>query len=254
VVQIRASWPAAKIGNVERDQPTDPSGDTPGPTQSQPARSPGTPPSASEDEQASDRTSAAPDADVLAGPDPDVPAPAHTGQDQPVPGRAERSWRDMAVSLLVLLVPIALVFAVYRVVLGGDEPVRVDPAPAVAEARAANAFPVSEPTDLGSGWRPVSAVFQSVDGRRTLRIGYVSPEGRGIQLVQSNVPRAQLLRAELTSSGQAQGVTVVAGRDWQRYSARPGERALVLLEQRRTVIIVGDAAEGELRGLASALR
>jgi len=160
----------------------------------------------------------------------------------------------MAISLLVLLVPIALLLAFYQVVLGGDEPVRVDPAPAVAQARASGAFPVSEPTGLDSGWRPVSAVFQSADGGRTLRIGYISPEGRGIQVVQSNVPPDKLLPAELKGNGQAQGVTEVAGRDWQRYSARPGERALVLLEDRRTVLIVGDAAEGELRSLASALR
>jgi hypothetical protein len=187
-------------------------------------------------------------------PDPDVPAPTDTGKVQPVPGGPDRSPKDLAISLLVLLVPIALVFVFYQVVLGGDEPVRVDPAPAIAQARAAGAFPVSEPTGLESGWRSVSATFQSVDGGRTLRIGYISPEGRGVQLVQSNVPADQLLPAELTRNGQAQGSTEVAGRDWQRYSARAGERALVLLEERRTVLIVGDAAEGELRGLASALR
>jgi hypothetical protein len=154
----------------------------------------------------------------------------------------------MAISLLVLLVPILLIFVFYRVVLGGDQPARMDPAPAIAEARAANAFPVSE------SWRPVNANLQTADGFRTLRIGYVSPEGGGVQLVQSNLPAERLLPAELTGKGQAQGVTEVAGRDWQRYSARAGERALVLLQPERTVIVVGDAAEGELRDLAGALR
>lgn len=160
----------------------------------------------------------------------------------------------MAISLLVLLVPILLIFVFYRVVLGGDQPARMDPAPAIAEARAANAFPVSEPVGLGDSWRPVNANLQTADGFRTLRIGYVSPEGGGVQLVQSNLPAERLLPAELTGKGQAQGVTEVAGRDWQRYSARAGERALVLLQPERTVIVVGDAAEGELRDLAGALR
>lgn len=160
----------------------------------------------------------------------------------------------MALSLLVILVPILLFLAFYRVVLGGDQPARVDPAPAIAEARAAGAFPVSQPAGLGDGWRPVNAKFQTADGFRTLRIGYVSPEGAGVQLVQSNVPAERLLPAELTRNGQAQGATEVAGRDWQRYSARAGERALVLLQPERTVIVVGKAAEGELRDLAGALR
>lgn len=253
------------MGNVEREQPTYPPDRPAAPESPEPDQLPaGTPtaehqPGAAEDRRAvgEDRraaaVAAAADEDVPP-PDPDVPAPEQSGQVQPVAGRSERSPKDMVISLLVLLVPILLLVAFYRVVLGGDEPVRVDPAPAVAQARASGAFPVSEPTGLGAGWRPVAAAFQSADAGRTLRIGYVSPEGRGIQLVQSNVPPEQLLPAELASNGQAQGVTEVAGRDWQRYSARPGERALVLLEERRTVVIVGDAAEGELRSLATALR
>lgn len=168
--------------------------------------------------------------------------------------RSERSPKDMAISLLVLLVPIALLLVFYQVVLGGDEPVKVDPAPAVAQARAANAFPVSEPAGLGGGWRPVTAAFQQADDGRTLRVGYVSPEGRGVQLVESNVPPERLLPTELSRSGQPQGPTEIAGRGWQRYAARAGELALVLLEPDRTVIVVGDAPETELRDLAAALR
>jgi hypothetical protein len=255
--------PGCQDGDVDREQPTDPPGRPAVPESPEPDQPPAGMPAA-EHRPGEDRGVAGADqraAAVAAAadedgppPDPDVPAPAQSGQDQPVAGRSERSPKDMAMSLLVLLVPILLLLALYRIVLGGDEPVPVDPAPAVAQARASNAFPVSEPANLHGGWRPVSAAFQSADAGRTLRIGYVSPEGRGIQLVQSNVPPEQLLPAELTSNGQAQGVTEVAGRDWQRYSARPGERALVLLEERRTVVIVGDAAEGELRSLAGALR
>ena len=55
----------------------------------------------------------------------------------------------MAISLLVLLVPIALLLAFYRGFLGGDQPSTVDPVPALESARAANAFPVSEPAGVG---------------------------------------------------------------------------------------------------------
>jgi hypothetical protein len=170
----------------------------------------------------------------------------------PVPASTGRRPRDMAISLLVLLVPIALVVGVYRVVFGGDQPVRTDPAPTVAQARASGAFPVLEPVGLGPDWHPVSATFNRQEG--TLRIGYVSPSGTGLQLVESAVPPEKLLPAELVSAGRPTGSISVAGRDWQRYTARADERALVLLEPNRTVIVVGAAGEQELSGLAGALR
>jgi hypothetical protein len=160
----------------------------------------------------------------------------------------------MAFSLLVLLIPIALLIGFYRLVLGGDQPVVVDPAPAIAEARAAHAFPVSEPVGLRAGWRPVRAGVQRADGGATLRVGYLSPAGGGVQLVQSNVPVERLLPAELSTGAQPQGATDLVGHRWQRYATRPDERALVLLEPGRTVIVVGSVQEDELRELAGALR
>ncbi|MEU8296695.1 DUF4245 domain-containing protein [Micromonospora sp. NPDC048909] len=168
--------------------------------------------------------------------------------------RSERSPKDMAISLLVLLIPIALLLAFYRGFLGGDQASTVDPTAAIDQARSANAFPVSQPADLGSDWRTVSANYQTVEGGANLRIGYLTPEGRGAQLVQSNVPAERLLPAELTDQAQPQGQADLAGRNWQRYTARGNEQALVLLEPGRTVIVVGDARETELRQLAAALR
>ncbi|MFG3703821.1 DUF4245 domain-containing protein [Micromonospora sp. NPDC047670] len=168
--------------------------------------------------------------------------------------KSERSPKDMALSLLILLVPIALLLAFHRGFLGGDQPVTVDPAPAVESARAANAFPVSEPVELGDGWQTVSANFQTVEGGASLRLGYVTPEGRGAQLVQSSVPPERLLPTELTAEGQPQGQTDLGGRTWQRYTGRPNEQALVLLEPNRTVIVVGDARDNELRHLAGSIR
>ncbi|MGC4878150.1 DUF4245 family protein [Micromonospora sp. DT43] len=167
--------------------------------------------------------------------------------------KAERSPKDMAISLLVLLIPIALLLAFYRGFLGGDQATTVDAAPAIEQARSANTFPVSEPQGLGSGWRTVSARYQTVDGGANLRIGYLTPEGRGVQLLQSNVPAERLLPAELTDQSQPQGPTELGGRTWQLYTARGNQQALVLLEPTRTVLVVGDARDNELRDLAGAL-
>ncbi|WP_428961900.1 DUF4245 domain-containing protein [Micromonospora fluostatini] len=186
---------------------------------------------------------------------PGEPADGAAPQVAPVArDRGGRRPRDMAISLLVLLVPIALLLAFYRGFLGGDQPAVVDTAPAIEQARSANLFPIDAPTGLDEQWRPVRATFQSVEGGSNLRIGYVTPEGRGAQLVQSNVPAERLLPAELTAEGQPQGTIDLDGRSWQRYTARGNEQAYVLLEPQRTVLIVGDARDNELRQLVTALR
>ena len=72
--------------------------------------------------------------------------------------------------------------------------------------------------------------------------------------MQSNVPPEQLLPAELTGRASRRARPTWPGGRWQRYTARGNEQALVLLEPTRTVIVVGDARDNELRELAGALR
>lgn len=159
----------------------------------------------------------------------------------------------MALSLAVLLVPLFLVVMIYRVVHDGDRPLEVDPSSAIAEARAAAAFPVAEPAGLGDGWKTVSATFQRRADGAVLRLGYLSPDGDGLQVVQSNVPADQLLPAELTGKARAEGTAEVAAKSWQRYRTRPGEQALVLLAPTRTTIVIGTAPESDLHTLAQAI-
>jgi hypothetical protein len=170
-----------------------------------------------------------------------------------VPERPSRRPRDLALSLLVLLVPIALLIGVYRGVHKGDQPLLVDAAPVIDQARSAGDFPVAAPAGLPDGWRTVSARYVAGDGAAVLRVGYLSPSGAGFQLVESDLPAERLLGAELTTQARPLGVERVAGRDWQRYAARPGERALVLLEPERTVLVVGAGPPAEFAELATAL-
>jgi hypothetical protein len=159
----------------------------------------------------------------------------------------------MAISLLVLLIPVFLIIVIYRGLHGGDEPVVIDPAPTVAEARAANAFPVAEPTGLAKGWRPISAIFTRGGNGPVLRIGYVTPNNNGAQVVESTGSADQLLASELTSRPQAEGVVDVAGQRWQHYLIRPGSQALVLLQPDHTFILVGSGTDAEMRDLAGSL-
>jgi hypothetical protein len=170
-----------------------------------------------------------------------------------VPDRSSRRPRDLALSLVVLLVPIALLVGVYRVLYEGDRPVLVDAAPVVEQARTAGHFPVAAPAGLAEGWRTVTARYAGDDGDAVLRIGYLTPSGAGIQLVESDRPAEALLSGELTAAARPLGTRAVDGRDWQRYAGRPGERALVLLEPERTLLVVGAGADDELAALAAAL-
>jgi uncharacterized protein DUF4245 len=180
--------------------------------------------------------------------EPDEPAaPAAIGQ------RGERSPRDMAMSLAVLLIPIALLLVFYRVVLGGDSPSNVDPGPALDEAREAALFPVTAPGDLGDRWHVVSATFRRQSDGATLRLGYVDPGREPIQLIESSVAPETLVPAELGKAPTPSDTFRSAERVWRLYIARPGEHALVLTEQHRTIIVVGSADTKNLETLAASL-
>lgn len=168
----------------------------------------------------------------------------------------DRTGRDMFLALASLLVPILLVGALLRA-CGSAEPTVVDPAPAIEDARTAGLFPVLVPQGLDEGWRTVQARFAR-DGKDaavgTLRLGYLTPSGGQLLLVESNADAGALLAAELGNDVRPDGEVVVAGRPWTRSIVRNDERSLVLVEEERTVIIVGRAPAEEMTALAESLR
>lgn len=159
----------------------------------------------------------------------------------------------MLISLAVLLLPVVVLVGGYQILADRQDPVPVDPSARVAAAERAG-MEVAEPADLGPAWVPVSAVFDSGRDGATLRIGYVTPDGDPVQVVQSTVPPAQLLKSELTAHPRPDGVVTLAHQRWERYPGRSGERALVSSDATRTVLVVGPADESLLRELAVSLR
>ena len=159
----------------------------------------------------------------------------------------------MVVSLLVLLIPIALLLTFYRVVLNGDAPVTVDPAPTIQEAQAAAVFPVAVPGDLGADWHTTSATWRKTAEGSTLRLGYVAPDDDSALVIESNIPPEELLPAELGKGAKPRSTVRAGEAAWRSYLARPGELALVLNDQTRTIIVIGTAAPEHLEALAAAL-
>ncbi len=182
-----------------------------------------------------------------------APAPAAAAEPVTVGKRGGRSPRDMAMSLGVLLVPIALLLIFYRVVLDGDKPISIDAEPTIQQARSAAVFPVLSPQGLSDEWHTVSATFKRAAEGATLRLGYVDPESDPIQLVQSSTPTAKLLPVELGADPEPVSTFRDGARTWQRYDARKGENAMVLLEKGRTIGVVGSAESKSREEVAASL-
>lgn len=182
----------------------------------------------------------------------DAAAPLPAEAVAAAPTREGRSLKDMVLSLGVLVVPIALLLIFYRVVLSGDAPLTVDPAPTIQEAQ--TAFTVAVPTGLGDDWHVTAATFKREAAGATLRLGYADPDKDPIQLLESTVPAASLLPAELTTSAKPLENFRAANGVWRLYDGRPGEQALVLADPSRTIIVVGRTDVRNLRALASSLR
>jgi len=185
--------------------------------------------------------------------------PIYTSDDLPspvepkAPKRTVRGWRDMVLSLAVLLVPIMIAIGVWQYLSSGQQVNVVDPGSAITQARQADAFPVLVPHGLPAGWRSTSAET-TVSGKTvTLRIGYVTPSGGFAQLVESNKDSAALLSGSVPASAAPTGSVRIGGHDWARYNGDKQRAVLALLEPNRTVLAVGQTSDDELRDLAASL-
>jgi hypothetical protein len=168
------------------------------------------------------------------------------------PKRPSRTGRDMALSLIVLLIPLALIVGIFRL-RGGEDVVVVDPAAAIGQARASHLFPVAAAEGLGAEWRSISANFSAANGTGTLRVGYVTPEDGTVQLLETNEDPQALLPREFGPDGEPTGTVDVDGTVWRTYRVRGSEQALVLTTSDRTIVVQGQASPEELQELARAV-
>jgi hypothetical protein len=158
----------------------------------------------------------------------------------------------MAISLVVLLIPLALLVALFRL-RGGEDTVIVDPSSALNSAQSARLFPVGTPKGLPDGWRCLSAQFTRNGATGELRIGYLSATNGQLQLIESNEDAATLSSREFANQARLTGTTTVAGTQWQAYQVRGDEHALVLTTPQRTIVVIGAADPAELGTLATAV-
>lgn len=164
---------------------------------------------------------------------------------------APRRPRDMILSLAVILVPIALILGGWRLLTSGTDVNSIDPAPTYQEAADAG-LDVLRPQGLSGDWLATQAVVGRENGV-TLRVAYQTPDGSGVQLVESSTESATLLAAELGEGPRLEGNIEASGVAWMSYLTRDGNVALVRLDDTRTIIVIGDADQNELLELAASL-
>jgi hypothetical protein len=167
--------------------------------------------------------------------------------------RLSRTPGDMLKATLVLLVPVAILVALYVFFFGGNNVIQIDPSQSYADARASAHFTVLQPAGLASGWKPVSSQFQP--GKTSLlRVGYVAPDGDGIQLIETDEPADTVLNAELGSIPAFAKSVDVGGLTWGLVDAKGSSIALVNSEAGRTVIVTGNTTQADLAAFANSLK
>ena len=202
-------------------------------------------------------------------PDPETPERPHRDpmrwEPPPLvkPPRSALTVRDMAVALAVL-VGVLLVFGgltrSFSFAPGGPttDPVglpTVDAPAALRELRAG--FPLRIPA-VPAGWRSNSVDVDRIEGGRVIRVGYLTPDGRYLRLLQSDGAPPAVLAVETGTNPVAESDPVeTSGQRWTVYtrgSDEPlwtadvpaGEGVSVLM------LITGSGTDDEFRALATA--
>lgn len=186
------------------------------------------------------------------------------------PPRSALSVRDMLVALAVLVPVILLLGGLTRACSFSPGGPTVDPSrlpvvdvPAELGPIARTVpFPVRVP-DVPEGWRANNVDQDRVgadgdtDARRAVRVGYLTPQGRYLRIVQSDADEAGLLGTETGPEPvPGTGVREVAGLRWVVY-AREGAEPIWIAEvpgdAPSRALITGSGSDDDFAALAAAL-
>lgn len=180
------------------------------------------------------------------------------------PGRAGLRMRDMIGAIVVLLVIIGVLVTFTRGcsfdpggpdVSPGSAP-SVDASAKLRDAAGSVTFPVRRP-ELPDGWRPnsssTSPVGTGASANVVVRVGWVTPEGRYLQLSQSGARAEEVLSVETGESSASTGSVEVSGVTWSVHSSRRDEVAWLTTLDGTVTVVTGSGTEEEFRELASSV-
>ncbi|HEU5472062.1 MAG TPA: DUF4245 domain-containing protein [Actinophytocola sp.] len=193
-----------------------------------------------------------------------VHTPPESQQENPVPPRIRAGVRDLLGSLAVLLVIMGVLVGFSRgcsfspggpTVDQGAAP-SADVSRDLAAAAGSVDFAIRRP-EVPAGWRANSSSVSAVGAGASVvvRVGWLTPDGRFVQLSQSGGEPADVVAAETGQRGpRATGQVDVLGTTWTTYPGRRAEQAWVTRLDGVTTLITGSAAEADFQVLARAVQ
>ncbi|MFC3495895.1 DUF4245 family protein [Glycomyces rhizosphaerae] len=156
----------------------------------------------------------------------------------------QRRMRDMAFSMAVLLVPIGLFYVGWEWLASDRQVSVVDTTENYATA-ASLGLAAIEP-ELSDEWKPISTDL-AVDGETvTLRTGWYSPDGHGLQVAETNGAVADV-DEDLTGAGTP---VEAAGIEWAAYESGNGETWVAELDGETIVLSAEPDGTDDLSELA----
>lgn len=161
--------------------------------------------------------------------------------------RSKRGFRDLILSMAVVAVFVAFLFAVvWRPTPEAVKPVETKFA--LEAARSQADYPVLFPQGLPAGWTPTSARFEG----STWFLGYVTPEQQYVAVTQTDGDAAEFVK-EQTLEGQPDGSRTIAGQQWQQYVAGD-QRSLVRTGNGSTTVVTGTVDYDQLQAFVEKLQ
>jgi hypothetical protein len=172
--------------------------------------------------------------------------------------RSNQTTLNLVLALIASLGVVALIF----LVVVRPQSIEREPVDWKAGARDAQSqfdVPLAAPS-LPDGWTANRAEpgDAGADGVQTWQIGFLTPSGQYIGLVQG-VDANPSWVAQQTERADAAGTVTIDGTDWAAYDRRdaddPGNLAYALVAtfDRSTVVLGGTATDDEFRTLAGAI-
>lgn len=171
--------------------------------------------------------------------------------------RGFETARDMVWSMAAVFGLVLVILAVtYR---PDPDPIRViDYAPVIAEAKAANSWPVLSPATNPDGWRSTSARIELQPGQKvSVFVGWVTKDDAFASLQQTNLQGVDLAKwlRDATDKGVAgESWTDANGRQWKTFTSSRPQTSLVLTTSQATYVVAGSSTVNELESLANSLR
>ncbi len=177
------------------------------------------------------------------------------------PPRSTLTVRDLLGAVAVLVAVVLVVGGLTRGCSFAPAGPTVDPgagprvdAPAQLRALSGSTpFALRVPT-VPADWRSnaVGTVRVGPAGNRAVRVGYVTPAGRYLRVVQSDAGEAELVTEEAGGTPVATGAVDVAGTSWVTYADDTSEPIRVAQVDGVRLLITGSGDDAEFRTLAAA--